>query len=187
MGMEKKNIYIDESGDTGYTKKSTRYFILTAVVVGDPFVLMRVVKNIYKFKLSKKRTSILHTYNEDNVVKNKLAKEMREKDLKCIVFILDKNKIFVKDPYRYLLNKIIIYFSTLKVTQITLAKRDTRKSYNKNIINLFHSSGMELQFSDPALEKSLQIADFYSWSVFSHLEYGYSVYFLKLKDQIILR
>jgi hypothetical protein len=86
-----------------------------------------------------------------------------------------------------LLNKIIIYFSTLKVTQITLAKRDTRKSYNKNIINLFHSSGMELQFSDPALEKSLQIADFYSWSVFSHLEYGYSVYFLKLKDQIILR
>jgi hypothetical protein len=51
--MENKYIYIDESGDTGYTKKSTRYFILTAVIVNDPFVLKRIVKDMHKFKTRK--------------------------------------------------------------------------------------------------------------------------------------
>ncbi len=185
--MENKYIYIDESGDTGYTKKSTRYFILTAVIVDDPFVLRRIAKNIYKFKLGKKKTSILHAYNETGAVKNKLTKEIQKNDIQCIVFVLDKSRIVLKDPYEYLLKKTIDYLSALKVFQVTLAKRDTRKSYNKNISALFNSYNIKLQFSDPALEKSLQIADFYSWSTFSHLEYGFSSYFIKLKNQIILR
>lgn len=52
-------IYIDESGDTGYTKKSTRYFILTAVIVDDSFVLRRTAKNVHKGKRDKKKSEYI--------------------------------------------------------------------------------------------------------------------------------
>ena len=45
--------YIDESGDTGYRNKSSKYFILTAVVVDDPFILKRIARDIHKFKQDK--------------------------------------------------------------------------------------------------------------------------------------
>lgn len=68
----------------------------------------------------------------------------------------------------------------------TIAQKDTRKSYNKKIAELFHQYGLQIEFSNPNKEKSLQIADFYSWAVYSHLEYDNSIYFLELRHQIVL-
>jgi hypothetical protein len=102
--MKNKYIYIDESGDTGYTKKSTRYFILTGVIV--------------------------------NVV---------------------------------------------------LARMDTRNKYNKRIVDMFKFYGLNLILSTPTREKSLQIADFYSWCVFTNIEHGFDEYFLLLPNIVIFR
>jgi len=61
--MKNKYIYIDESGDTGYTKKSTRYFILTGVIVEDCFVLSRIAKEIYKHKNNKGKSKNMVSMN----------------------------------------------------------------------------------------------------------------------------
>ena len=82
--MENKYIYIDESGDTGYTKKSTRYFILTAVIVGDPFVLRRIAKNVYKTKIDKKSNGILHAYMETNKVRSKIINNIKDINIKYL-------------------------------------------------------------------------------------------------------
>lgn len=66
----------DESGDTGYTKKSTRYFIVSVIIVDNLNVLRRIVKDIHLFKKSKHRDSMLHAYKESEIVRNKLAKKL---------------------------------------------------------------------------------------------------------------
>ena len=179
--------YIDESGDTGYTKKSTRYFILTAVIVDNPFILRRITKSVHKTKIDKEKANMLHARDENRKTKDILTEKMKDAGIQCVVFVLDKKKVYIKDPYMYLLKEVSKYFSEFYHVIITLAKRDTRRSYNQNIFNLFISDNLKLLFSDPLLEKSLQIADFYSWTVFSHLEHDHSEYFIRLKENITLR
>jgi hypothetical protein len=183
---EKLYIYIDESGDTGYTKRSTKYFILTALIVDDIFTLSRIAKNVYKSKLNNRKFNILHAYRESNRIKDKLIKEINNIDVKCIVFILNKREQKIEDPYLYLLEKLAKYFSQSKKVNITLAKKDTRRSYNINISKIFEIYNIKLIFSDPSSDKNLQIADFYSWAVFVKLEYDQSNYFEKLKNVYFL-
>ncbi len=178
-------VYIDESGDTGYTKKSTRYFILTAVVVDDPFVLRRIAKNVHNSKVGKKKSNMLHAYMETNRVKGKMIKEINNTNITCIVFVLNKREIQEEDPYMYLLKKVCVYFSESDLVNIVLARRDTRKSYNNKIFDIFTKYNLNLNFSNPASEKSLQIADFCSFTIFSHLEHNHSTYFLYLQNRIL--
>ncbi len=183
--MENKYIYIDESGDTGYTKKSTKYFILTSLIIDNVFILRRVAKKVHKSKVDNTKTAILHAYKETNRVRNKLVKEIKDIDISCIIFVLNKKKTIVSDPYFYLLEKVAKYFSTSNINQIVLAQRGNCNNYNKKIINMFKFYNIDLSISRPSDEKSLQIADFYSWVVFVYLEYGQSDYFKQLQDHII--
>ncbi len=179
--------YIDESGDTGYTKKSTRYFILTAVIVDDPFILRRVAKNAYRVKVNKSQYNILHAHMETEKVKSKIIESIADINISSIVFALDKRKIYQKDPYRYLLENIASYFSKSAIKQIVLARRDTRNNYNQKLMEMFGFYNVSLILSTHRDEKSLQIADFYSWVVFSYLEYGHSDYFEYLEKHNTFR
>lgn len=178
-------VYIDESGDTGYTKKSTKYFILTAVVVEDLFVLRRIAKNVHKGKRDKKKANILHAYSEIDYIKNKLIKNLIYVDIQCFVIKIKKTNKVIPDIYLFALKKIAEYFKSCNIIEITIARKDTRKHYNKSIINMFKGYGINVLFSDMLSEKALQIADFYSWCIFSHLEHNNSDYFLKLSHQIV--
>ncbi len=182
--MENKYTYIDESGDTGYTKKSTRYFILTAVIVFDPIIIRRVAKEMHSFKLYKKKLIILHTNKESDVVKNKIMKKVIGLDIQCIALVMDKVLVRKDDLYTYGLEILGYFFKKEKINNITIAKRDTRPSYNKRIIDILSGLSVKSTFSDPNSEKALQVADFYSWVIFSYLEHNLPKYFVKLNHQI---
>jgi hypothetical protein len=184
--MENKYIYIDESGDTGYTKKSTKYFILTAVMVDNPFVLRRIAKSVYKTKIDKEKSNMLHAYSENRKTKNILIKKLNNTEIQCVAFVLDKTNIHIKDPYLYLLEQAATFFFKLNVYSIILARKDTRNRYNKYIVDMFMFHKLNLQFFTPTSEKSLQIADFYSWLMFSYFEYSYSEYYSKLENHITI-
>lgn len=114
----------------------------------------------------------------------KLVKKLNTINIKSYTFVIDKHGLSVKDPYMFLLEKVTKYFKELNARTMVLARKDTRKVYNQQIINLFKSNGIDLRFSRPTEEKSLQIADFYSWCIFVHLEQNKSEYFLQLQTQI---
>lgn len=178
-------IYIDESGDTGYTKKSTRYFILTAIMVDDPFVLRRIVKNVHKSKRNNKKANTLHAHSETNRTKDKLIKILIETEIHCFISVVKKKEEKVCDVYLFVLKKIANHLKSLKFKSFIIARRDTRKYYNQSIIDdIFNNYGIKIVFSDMFSEKSLQIADFYSWCVFAYLEHGNLDYFSKLSHQI---
>ena len=90
------------------------------------------------------------------------------------------------DLYLYATEQIAKHFENQDVTIVIVARRDTRKSYNQNILDIYAEHNLKATFSDPAKDKSLQIADFYSWSIFSHYEKSNSDYFNKLSGVIKL-
>jgi len=178
--------YIDESGDTGYTTKSTRFFIVTALCTQDHVDIHRIVRNIHTTKRNKATANQLHTNKESVSTKNKILRKIKNIPMKCICVKLDKSKIVVLDPYIYLLESIAIILKNEKIYSVVLARKDTRTRYNKNIVNLFLKYGIKVRLSHPTTEKVLQVTDFYSWSIFSHLEYGKSDYFNALQNTITL-
>lgn len=176
---------IDESGDIGYTKKSTRFFILTIVEVEDLTILRRLAKDIHSFKKNKYRDSVLHTYKETVIVKRKLLKKLAIlNDLRCIAIVLDRERLNVKDSYMFALKKFVELVSKQGTHQVIVSRLDTRKSYNLKIIDLFKKYNIKLTFLDPRKEKALQIVDFYSWCIFTYFEKNNPEYFLKLKHQV---
>ncbi len=176
--------YIDESGDTGYKKKSSRYFILTSVIVNDIFMLRRIAKNIHKFKID--RSVNFHAHKENKVVKNKLVQKIIESNIQCVVYVFDKDKQFEKDVYLYTLEELAKYFKENNIKNVTIARKDIRKYYNKKILEMYLLYGLKAIFSEPNKEKSLQIADFYSWSIFSNFEHDSPKYFMKLQNLITI-
>ncbi len=180
------NIHLcsDESGDTGYTDKSSKYFIITTIRHENIDKLRRLAREIQRSKRHNKNSSGLHAYSERRSVKNKLIRKLKDFQIECWVCMLDKHEKQITDPYFHLLEKLAKHISKVKINRITVAKRDTRKSYTTKIVKMFKNLDIELDFRNTTSEKALQIADFYSWIIFSHLEYSRSEYFLKLKDQI---
>lgn len=179
-------VYIDESGDTGYTPKSTRFFIVTALYVYDVVAVRRLARDIHKGKRNKNKANQLHAHKESDQTRKKILEKVRKLQIQCIVSIIDKTLIITEDPYLYTLEKIAKYLHTKNISNITLAKRDTRKKYNTNLINLFFTYNISVTLTSPIEEKALQIADFYSWIMFSHLEHDKSYFYNKLQHTITM-
>ena len=70
--MNNISYIIDESGDTGYTKKSSRYFIITAIHTTDFNVMRLIAKKIHRNKKDKKKRNGLHAHFESYQTKHKL-------------------------------------------------------------------------------------------------------------------
>src|SRR5574343_402356 len=129
--------FIDESGDSGFTKKSSRYFILSAVVCDDPDTLRRIARKVFHSKIKKKHSNMLHAYSESDTIKNKLTKVILEKNVSCITCKIDKTTVCNDiDIYLYATAKIAEYFEDKDTEIIVVSKQDTRKSYNKRVENI---------------------------------------------------
>jgi len=71
-------IFIDESGDLGFTERASHYFIIAALIVHDPLAIRRCFAKIRRNKLRKK-------YRELPEFKfNNSGKEIKKRVLSCI-------------------------------------------------------------------------------------------------------
>lgn len=179
-------VCIDESGDTGSSSKSSKYFVVCAVVVDNLDTLRRLARDIHRKKYNKKKGNILHAYAESPELRNKIVKKLNLLNIRCVACVIKKDKNTIEDIYIRATKNLASYFDGQDVEVIIVAKRDTRKSYNNNILDIYKEHNIKAVFSDPSKDKSLQIADFYSWSVYSHFEKSNSIYFNKLLSQIDL-
>ena len=97
--MAKAYIYIDESGDLGLSRKSSKVLVISALLTTDPGQLDRIIKNARRYKFSKE----LKGANE--IKFNKSSRELREylitklnETIGCqgIHCILEKGKLYSK-------------------------------------------------------------------------------------------
>ncbi len=86
-------IYLDESGDLGFSKSSSKWFVFSGIVIDDKRLLEQAVKKVWKNFKNKERGE-LHATHESGITKKRLLKRLVSiKTLGILSISLYKQKI----------------------------------------------------------------------------------------------
>jgi len=199
-------IFLDESGDLGFKKRSSKWFIFTIAIISNSRSLERVVKKIWRpLKKRHKRLGELHAYHADNITRKRMLKQISEiSDLKVICIILNKEKVYVdlRNQKNYLYNYTAnILLERLHKSDalgpdesihLFVDRKDTKKRLRENFINYLtksmkerHNGLFKIELHSSHENKSLQAVDFISWAVFRKYEKGDYEFYEIIKNKIM--
>lgn len=198
-------IYLDESGDLGFNKKSSKWFIFTIAIVSTPRSLEHVIKKIWRpLKEKHKRLGELHAYYANDITRRRMLKQLNEiDDLKILCVILNKQKVYadLKNKKNYLYNytaDILLdrlhtkgMFGPNEPIHLFVDRKDTKKRLRENFINYLTDSMQKrrdgifrLEFHSSHENKPLQAVDFISWAIFRKYERDEFEFYEIIKSKI---
>src|SRR3989344_5019536 len=165
-------IFLDESGDLGFKKTSSKWFLFTLVAIDEPRKLDKIIKKARKSlkKKHKHRFSELHAYHCDDITRIRILKSLAEIDI-----LINKNIIDEKS-----------------VTSLIVDKKDTNKNLKNNFIdyitkamNQKQKATFKMSLTASHDSKGIQAVDFISWAIFRKYEQGDYEFYEIIKDKII--
>ena len=171
--FEMEKAFIDESGVTGFTKKSSKYFNITAFLTKDFEGFQKKVKKFLKklFSKNKKRPHYIHASQEEKKDILALIKILKENSFKVICTVCKK-----KDFFDYKTNMAnFVRNLPNECREVVISKYDTRKSVQEYIISSNQERKVAFQINQDNV--LLQIADLVSWSIYRFYEFGDAEYF----------
>ncbi len=201
-------IFMDESGDLGFdfTKKCSKYFIVTFLFSEEKKPLEKIIKKIFSW-LSKKSIKVswwvLHCTKEKPETRKKLYSLCLNWDMVIMAIYLKKSKVYSHLHnqkhilYNYIVNilldRIITKHFFLKQNKIDFiaSRRETNKIINENFLwyltnkTKFHKIDINFFIKTPNQEKWLQIVDFMSWAIYQKYENQNEYYYHQIKKIII--
>lgn len=183
-------MYIDESGDLGFSKNSCRYFIISALIIDNPDEPERLIKNIRrnKFRKELKNVNELKANNSSNELRNYVLNKINEfSGAKISHIILDKKEvksIYLKENK----DKLYNFVAGKLAKNILMSDTDLEIIIDKSKGKLFLINDFDKYFKQKLFEKNnglkcnikhsyshnfagIQMADFIAWSVFRKYEY----------------
>lgn len=199
-------IFLDESGDLGFKKTSSNWFMFTIAITDDSRALERVVKRVWRsLKKKHKRLGELHASHEKNITKKRMLRQLSEiSDLKILCVILNKQKVYVdlQDQKNYLYNYTAnVLLDRLHSKEILTSKepihlfidrKDTKKRLRENFTNYLASAmkkrrdgAFVVELHSSYENKSLQAVDFISWAIFRKYERNDYEFYELIKSKII--
>lgn len=204
-------IFLDESGDLGFKKSSSRWFVFTIAIISDARALERVIKKIWKpLKKKHKKLGELHAYHADDITRIKVLKKLSQvPDLKILCVVLNKEKVYVdlQNQKNYLYNytaNILLdrlhsqkSLSESEPINLYIDRKDTKKRLRENFVNYLTDSMKDRREAPFSVvlhtsheNKSLQAVDFISWAIFRKYERGdyefYEIVKSKITDERLL-
>ncbi|RJS89853.1 DUF3800 domain-containing protein [Candidatus Bathyarchaeota archaeon] len=102
-------IFIDESGDLGFTSRSTNYFVVSYIIPESPWLLRKKLKHLLK-RLHRQRKYSgreLHFTNSNDFVRCRVLKKINEISLIIGIVVVEKQKVSLK--LRHSLNILYNY------------------------------------------------------------------------------
>ena len=200
-------IFLDESGDLGFSDRSSRWFILTIVFADNHRKIEKCVKRVHRgLKKKYRRVKELHAYHADSVTKKRMLKLLSEnEDIKVLCIILNKKKVYTdlrnqkSFLYNYTANILLDRLYNKNILKgnnkisIYIDQRETNKFLKKNFEDYLMSSlakrksgnEFEIRIKPSHTEKCLQAVDFVSWAIFRKYEKSDYEYYEIIKDKII--
>jgi len=199
-------IFLDESGDLGFSKKSSRWFVLTIVLTNNHRKIEKAIKKVHRgLKKKYKKVKELHAYHADPITRKRILKLLAENDdLRILCIILNKKKVYVdltkQKAYLYnftanilldrMHNKGVIKDG--KRVDIIIDQRETNKFLKKNFEDYLTNNltkkannDFKIKIKPSHTEKCLQAVDFVSWAIFRKYECGDYEYYEIIKNRII--
>lgn len=199
-------IFLDESGDLGFGKRSSRWFLFTIALTGDYRRLEKIIKR-ERNSLRKKHKNVMemHAYHASVPTRKRILRNLSElPDVKVLCVVLNKKKVYVDLQnqknilYNYTANILLDRLHTKNLIPIDepifmyIDRKDTNKnlrenfeSYLKESIKSKRNGSVDIKLKASHEEKSLQAVDFISWAIFRKYERGDYEYYDLIKNQII--
>ena len=199
-------IFLDESGDLGFSKRSSRWFIFTIVLCPNKRKIEKVIKKVHK-SLKKKHKNVfeLHAYHANEITRKRVLKLLAElSDIYVFCIILNKDKVYtdLKNQKNYLYNytaNILLdrlhNYDFIKVDDsfdMYIDRKDTNKNIRKNFETYLENSlknkragKIDISLKASHEEKALQAVDFISWAIFRKYERGDYEYYEIIKNKVV--
>ena len=187
------HIYIDESGDMGFTGRSSPYFVLVALVVHDPLSIRRCFARIRRTKLKKKYRELpeFKFNNSSAEIKRRILSCIASADVEICFCVLRKKQVRQhlrtehQIVYNYLtgvlISTIIGKYHPDDEIEITVDKSLNgiqREAFNqylvfktmeKNPVNAPPLPAISIDHADSASEPCIQAVDFVAGAL--HYQY----------------
>ncbi|MEK7118948.1 MAG: DUF3800 domain-containing protein [Patescibacteria group bacterium] len=198
-------IFLDESGDLGFKKSSSKWFVFTIAITSDPRSLERAVKKVWRPLRKKYKTQgELHAYRANDITRTRLLRRLHElNDLHVLCVVLNKKKVYVDLQnqknylYNYTANILLDRLhsnGTLKNDEpihLFVDRKDTKKTLRENFTQYLTSEMANrgrkhfvVSLHTSHENKSLQAVDFISWAIFRKYELGDFEFYEMIKSKI---
>lgn len=204
-------IFVDESGDLGFSEKASKYFILSALVTRNHIVVGRIIKKVRQRTLKKKLSQVpeLKFSRSPENVRKKVLDLLVKQDVEIWYVCLRKDRVYERLKsqhniiYNYLTGFIVerIPLMPIKSVKIVVDKslskinRDKFNEYlkNKHIFITQKIGKLPVSISidhvDSCADPCLQVVDFVSGAIFRKHEFGdpqfYDIIKPKIKEEMI--
>ncbi|MDZ7799084.1 MAG: DUF3800 domain-containing protein [Patescibacteria group bacterium] len=199
-------IFLDESGDLGFSKRSSDWFIITMVITNYHRSVEKCVKKVHRgLKKKYKRVGELHAYHSDSMTKKRVLRNLSEiYDLNVLSIILNKKKVHIDLQnqknylYNYTANILLDRLNKKKVLpenrqiNIYIDQKETNKFLKKNFLDDLRKSlakwenkQFDIKIKPSHTEKCLQAVDFISWAIFRKYESNDYEFYEIIKNKII--
>ena len=196
-------IYLDESGDLGYTQGSSDHFIIALLITSQQKRIRNCFKRIRQRRIKKKyqKSSELKFYNSSPIIRKRILDCVASSNIQIAYIVFRKNKInrthdlSKVDFYSMLTINIlqrVIMDPGLVQTQLIVDKtfsKPGRIAFSTNIIDKIQSIlEKDIQFEiihrDSQKDPCLQAVDFIAGAIYQYYEHNNADYIGIIEDKI---
>lgn len=192
-------IYIDESGDLGTKKASSKYFVMAAIKVEDSKKLEKIIKKTRRdFKKKMLTSNEVKGGNLPYELKIKILEKLKNIDYEVFIIIFDKENRFKigygdnKKAYDILASRLAKLINIDKPTFIFIDKSKNKQeeidNFNElflNNLNNIKKQPIKIEHADSMHYKGLQMADLISWSTFQNFENDNPEFLDMIKNKVV--
>ena len=192
-------IYIDESGDLGTKKASSKYFVMAAIKVEDSKKLEKIIKKTRRdFKKKMLTSNEVKGGNLPYELKIKILEKLKNIDYEAFIIVFDKENRFKigygdnKKAYDILASRLAKLINIDKPTFIFIDKSKNKQeeidNFNElflNNLNNIKKQPIKIEHADSMHYKGLQMADLISWSTFQNFENDNPEFLDMIKNKVV--
>ena len=192
-------IYIDESGDLGTKKASSKYFVMAAVKVENSKKLENIIKKTRRdFKKKMLTSNEVKGGNLPYEFKIKILEKLKNMDYEVFIIVFDKENRYKigygdnKKAYDILASRLAKLINIDKPTFIFIDKSKNKQeeidNFNEfflNNLNNIKKQPITIEHADSMHYKGLQMADLISWSTFQNFENDNPEFLDIIKNKVV--
>ena len=195
-------IFLDESGDLGFSKKSQQYFVIAILITKDKKPIENCIKRVRQRKLPKKYKRIpeLKFRNSNRIIRKSVLKCLSKRDVEISYILLNKRRVYrrLQDKknivYNYitsfLLQKVLSEESDkIEFVVDRLYTKRNREEFNSYINYkirrvLRRTIKISIEHKNSEEERCLQAVDFVAGAIYRKYVFDDESYYSIIRDKI---
>lgn len=187
---------LDEAGDTGDAKGSSRYLVIAIVMTSNLHWLRKAALHAIR-RMNKRSLPELKAKHTPGKVVIRLLEDVAALDIEIAAVILDKQKAKPPDDsedwYRQVCARAVQRcLEKYPHFSLIMDKRYTNQRLRDRLVmeileSAFHSLGnVVCEYADSEREKAAQVVDAVAWAIFQKYERGDETFYRIIRDKIVV-